>query len=163
MWRLKDNLTNRALITNVLAGIIIGTGVVLIVSGLYLMIRDASASTQVAQTNLAKSAVSAADWIPGIPFYVGDLAKVSITVMGLVSWILGMDLLLVGLGVWVRHQLARFTALVIFGLAAFFQFVQFLLQGILGSPISVMELCVDGAIVYFLLSKFDSARNSPKE
>jgi lysylphosphatidylglycerol synthetase-like protein (DUF2156 family) len=137
-------------------------GVVLIVSGLYLTIKDTIASTQDVRTNLAKSAVSALDWIPGIPFYVGDLAKASITVIGLVSWILGIDLLLVGLGVWARHRLARFAALVIFGSAAFFQFVQFLLLGILGSPISIIELCVDGVIVYFLLSRFDSADNSIK-
>ena len=136
---------------------------VLIVSGLYLMIKDASASTQIAQANLAKSVVSVADLIPGIPFYVGDLAKANITVIGLVCWILGLDLLLVGLGVWVRHQLARFAALVIFGLAAFFQFVQFMLLGILGSPISIIELCVDGVIVHCLLSRFDSADNSLQE
>jgi lysylphosphatidylglycerol synthetase-like protein (DUF2156 family) len=154
-------VTDRTLITDVLAVIIITIGVVLIVSGFYLIVRAVSASSQVAQTNLAKSAVSAVDWIPGIPFYVGDLAKSSITVIGLVSWILGIDLLLVGLGVWARHRLARFAALVIFGLAGFFQFVQFLLLGILGSPVSVIELCADGAIVYCLLSRFDSADNSP--
>ena len=103
--------------------IIITIGVVLIVSGLYLMVRDVLASTQVAQTNLAKSAVSAIDWIPGIPFYIGDLAKSSVTVVGLVSWILGIDLLLVGLGVWVRQRIARFAALVIFGFAGFFEFL----------------------------------------
>jgi hypothetical protein len=153
-------LTDRTLITNVLAVIIIIIGLVLIVGGPYLMIRDVSVSTQIDQTNLVKSAVSAVDWIPGIPFYVGDLAKSSITVIGLVSWILGIDLLLVGLGVCVRHRLARFAALVIFGLAGFFQFVQFLLLGILGSPTSVIELCVDGVIVYCLLSRFDSADNA---
>jgi hypothetical protein len=127
------------------------------------MMKDTSASTQVAQTNLAKSAVYAEDWIPGIPFYIGDLAKNSITVIGLVSWILGIDIFLIGLGIWVRHQLARFAALIIFGSAAFFQFVQFLLLGILGSPISVMELCVDGVIIYCLLSRFDSAGNAIEE
>jgi len=162
MLRRLKYLTNRTLTIDVLARIIITLGVVLIVSGLYLMIKDASASTQVAQTNLAKSAVSAMDWVPGIPFYIGDLANASVTVIGLVSWILGVDLLLVGLGVWVRHRLARLAALVIFGLAAFFQFVQFLLRGILGSPISIVELCADGVIVYFLLSRFDSADDSPK-
>jgi lysylphosphatidylglycerol synthetase-like protein (DUF2156 family) len=153
-------LADQTLITGVLAVIIIIVGVILIVSGLYLMVRDASTLTPAAQTNLAKSAVSDVDWIPGIPFYVGDLAKSNITVIALVSWILGIDLLLVGLGVRVRHRLARLAALVIFGLAGFFQFVQFLLLGILGSPVSVIQLCVDGVIVYCLLSKFDSADNS---
>jgi len=156
----SNYLTDLTLITDALAVIIIAIGVVLIVSGLYLMVRDVIASTQFAQTNLAKSAVSAVDWIPGIPFYVGDLAKSSIVIIGLVSWILGIDLLLVGLGVWVRHRLARFAALGIFGLAGFVQLVQFLLLGILGSPVSVMELCADGLIVYCLLSRFDSAHNT---
>jgi hypothetical protein len=146
-----------------LAGIIITAGMVLIVCGLYLMIKDASASSQAVRTNFAKSAVSTLDWIPGIPFYVGDLSKVSITVIGLVSWVLGVDLLLVGLGVWARHQFARFVALVIFGLAAFFQSVQFLLLGFIGSPISIIELCIDGIIVYSLLSRFDSVDYSHKE
>ena len=161
--KLKNYLSDRTLITDLLAKLIITFGVVLIVGGLYLIITGASVSTQVAQTNLAaKSAVSTVDWIPGIPFYIGDLANVSVTAIGLVSWILGIDLLLVGLGIWVRHPLARLAALMIFTLAAFFQFVQFLLLGILGSPISIIELCVDGVIVYFLLSKFDSADNSLK-
>jgi hypothetical protein len=139
-----------------LAVLIITFGVVLIVGGLYLMITDAGASAQVAQTDLAiKSIVSTVGWIPGIPFYIGDLNNVTVGVVGLVSWILGVDFVLVGLGLWVRHQLARLVALAIFVLAAFFQFVQFLLFGILGSPISIIELFIDGIFVYFLFSKFD--------
>jgi hypothetical protein len=131
--------------------------VVLVVCGLYLMITDASASIQVAQTNsVAKSAVSVLDWIPGIPFYIGDLANATATAVGLVCWILGIDFLLVGLGLWVRHRLARLAALVIFAVAGFFQFVQFLLLGILGSPVSIIELSIDGVFAYLLFSKFDS-------
>ena len=159
MSKLKNYSTNRALITDVLTVIIIATGAALVIGGLFLMIKDATASTQVAQINLAKSAVSAVDWIPGIPFYIGDLAKTSAVIIGLVSWILGIDFFLVGLGVWVRNQLARFAAFLIFGSAAFYQFVQFLLLGILGSPMSIIELSVDGAIVFCLLSRFDSAEN----
>jgi len=150
-------LSNRNLITDLIAKLVITFGVVLIVGGLYLMITDGDAATQAAQTSVAaKTAVSLFNWVPGIPFYIGDLANSSTSTVGLVSWIVGLDLLLVGLGLWVRHRLARFTALMIFVLAAFFQFVQFLYLGILGAPASVLELCVDGILVYFLLSKFDS-------
>jgi hypothetical protein len=120
------------------------------------MITDASLSIPVAQTNsLAKSAVSVLDWIPGIPFYIGDLANAAATAVGLVCWILGIDFLLVGLGLWVRHRLARLAALMMFALAAFFQFVQFLLLGILGSPMSIIEFSIDGVFVYLLFSRFD--------
>jgi len=160
--KLKGYLSDRTLITDLVAKLTITCGVVLIVSGLYLMIVNPSASSQVALSNQGvQSAVSAVDWIPGIPFYVGGLSNVGAITVGSVSWILGVDLLLVGLGLWVRHWLARLAAITIFGLAAFFQFIQFLLLGVIGSPISVIELFVDGAIVYCLFSKFDSG-NVPK-
>jgi hypothetical protein len=150
-------LSNRTFITDLIAKLIITFGVVLIVGGLYLMITDGNASSQVVQTSLsAKTAVSLFNWVPGIPFYIGDLANLSTSTVGLVSWLVGLDLLLVGLGLWVKHRLARFTALMIFVLATFFQFVQFLYLGILGAPTSVIELCIDGILVYFLFSKFDS-------
>lgn len=160
LGKLKNPLSDRALITNLLARLIIAFGVVLIVGGLYLMITDISASTQAQQTGLlATSAVSTLDWIPGIPFYIGDLANASATAIGLVSWILGVDFVLVGLGLWVRSGLARLAALMIFVLAAYFQFVQFLLLGILGSPISIIEFSIDGVFAYFLFSKFDSQKS----
>lgn len=144
------------LITDIIAKLVITFGVVLIVGGLYLMITAGDASTQAAQTSLAaKTAVSLFNWVPGIPFYIGDLANLSTSTIGLVTWFVGLDLLLVGLGLWVRHRLARFTALMIFVLAAFFQFVQFVYLGIMGAPISVIELCIDGILVYLLFSKFD--------
>ena len=117
------------------------------------MIVNPSASVQ---TNGAQAAVSTSDWIPGIPFYIGALTNVNAIIVGSVSWILGVDLLLVGLGLWVRHRLARSAAIMIFALAALFQFVQFLLFGAIGSPISLVELFVDGTFAYFLFSKFDT-------
>jgi hypothetical protein len=151
---LGEYFSNRALITDIIAKLVITFGVVLIVGGLYLMITAGDASTQVVQTS-SKTAVSLFNWVPGIPFYIGDLANLSTSTVGLVSWLVGLDLLLVGLGLWVRHKLARFTALMIFVLAACFQFVQFLYLGILGAPTSVIELCIDGILVYLLFSKFD--------
>lgn len=156
----KKYLSDRALITDYVAKLTITFGVVLIVSGLYLMITNPSASTQASQS--LPSAVSAVDWIPGIPFYVGNLSNVAAITVGSVSWILGVDLLLVGLGLWVRHAVARLAALMLFALAAFFQFVQFLFLGIIGSPTSVAELLIDVAFVYCLFSRFDSGK-IPKE
>jgi hypothetical protein len=157
MLRKLENYPSDRALTDLLARLIVVFGVALIAGGFYSVIAYASASTQVAQTSsAAKSVVSILDWIPGIPFYVCDLADFSAATIGLVSWILGIGLLLVGLGLWGRRRLARLAALAIFGAAAFFQFVQFLLLGFLGSPISIVELCADGVIVYSLLSRFDS-------
>ena len=156
----KFNYLSDRTITGLLARLIISFGVALVIAGLHFMTVYLRASMQGSQTDFAvSSAVSALDWIPGIPFYIGDLANFSLTAIGLVSWILGISLVLVGLGLRAKHQLARLAASAIFASAAFFQFVQFLLLGILGSPTSVIELCVDGVIVYLLLSRFDSANN----
>jgi lysylphosphatidylglycerol synthetase-like protein (DUF2156 family) len=158
--KFRKYLSDHTLITDLVCKLVITFGVVLIVGGLYLMV---NASSQIPQTSSAiNSVVSVADWIPGIPFYIGALANTSATTIGLVSWFVGLDLLLVGLGLWVRHKLARFTALTIFALAACFQFIEFLNLGIMGSPASVIGVCVDAILIYFLFSKFDSQTNLKK-
>jgi hypothetical protein len=162
--KFKKYINDRTLITDLLTKFTITFGVVLIIGGLYLMMTDPAASTQVAQTNSAtQSVVSVMDWIPGIPFYISSLVNAGATAIGLVSWILGIDFLLVGLGFWVRNRIARLIGLMIFILAAIFQFVQFLYLGILGSPTSIIEFLVDGIFVYFLFSKFESQTDLRKQ
>jgi hypothetical protein len=151
--KVRKYLSNYPFITDLITKLVITFGVVLIVGGLYLMIANAN---QVQQTSSSiKSVVSVISWIPGIPVYIGDLSNTSVSIIGLVSWFFGLDLLLLGLGLWVRHNLARFAALMIFALAACFQFIQFLYFGIMGSPASITELILNGILFYFIL-KFDS-------
>ena len=153
----KKHLDNKEAITNVLSEIIITLGVVLIVGGIYLMVLDPSSSNQTLQTTVAaKSVINTTAWIPGLPFFMNDIQNCSITAIGLVSWLMGINLLLTGLGLWVRHGLARLAALSIFCLSAVVQLVQFLLEGIIGSPNSVVLLILDAVIVYLLLRKVDS-------
>jgi hypothetical protein len=155
--RLESYLSDRTLITDLICKLTITFGVVLIVGGLYLMITASAVSTQAFQTyNAVKSTVDTINWIPGIPFYIGDLLSRGATIVGVVSWILGIDLLLLGLGLWVRHRFARFAAFAVFGLAAIFQFIQFLILGAMGSPSSIVEFLADAIIIYFLLFRFDS-------
>ncbi len=92
----------------------------------------------------------------GIPFSVGDLSGLSTIVAGSVYWIIGIDLLLVGLGLWVRHKFAQLAAILMFAIAAAFQFFQFLLLGVFGSSASVVMLLVNAVFAYFLYSKFDA-------
>ncbi len=150
------NLANQVLITDLITKSVITFGVVLIVGGVYLMIINPGGSTQISQAS--QSTVSVINWVPGIPFYIGELTNAGASTIGLASWIIGIDLLLVGLGLWIRHRLARLAAISMFGLSAFFQFVQFLYFGFLGSPVSILELFVDCIIAYFLFSQFDSRK-----
>ena len=153
----KKHLDNKESITNILSKIIITLGVVLIVGGLYLMVLDPSTSNPTLQTTVAaKSVINTTVWIPGLPFFINDLKNCSIAAIGLVTWLMGINLLLTGLGLWVRHGLARLAALSIFFLSATIQLIQFLLLGILGSPNSVVLLILDIVIVYLLLRKVDS-------
>jgi lysylphosphatidylglycerol synthetase-like protein (DUF2156 family) len=156
--KLRKYLSDRTLITDLISKLVITFGVVLIVGGLYLMITDTGTSTQAAKTML-----SAVNWVPGIPFYIADLENVSASIIGLALWIVGLDLLFVGLGLWVRNELARFAALAIFALSAYFQLIQFLHWGIIGAPIAAAQLCADGVLGYFLFSKFDQKTNVIKQ
>jgi hypothetical protein len=156
-FKFKSLLTDRVLITDLIAKLVITFGVVLIVGGIYLMILDSSSSNQTLQTTVAaKSVINTTAWIPGLPFFMNDLVSCSITAIGFVSWLMGINLLLTGLGLWVRHGLARLVALSIFCLSAVVQFAQFLLLGIIGSPNSVVLLILDVVIVYLLFTKVDS-------
>ena len=150
----KEFFSNKCLLTDVVAKLVITFGVVLITGGLYLMIVN-PAST-ISTNPGAQTVMSGVEWVPGIPFLTGDLANLSALVAGSAYWIVGIDLLFVGLGLWTRHRLARIAGLVIFVAATFFQFVDFLLFGVLGAPVSVVVLSVDAVIVFFLLSKFDA-------
>lgn len=155
--RFKEHLDNKNEVTSILSEIIITLGVVLIMGGLYLMILDPSSSTQTSQTVLAaKSVINTTVWIPGLPFFMADLLSCSITVTGLVSWLMGINLLLTGLGLWVRHRLARLAALTIFCFSASIQFIQLMLSGIIGSPNSIVLLILEAIIVYLLLTRVES-------
>lgn len=154
--KFKEYLADETLITDLLSKVTITFGVILIIGGLYLMIINPITSTQATQlSQTAKSTVNTVSWIPGIPFNFDDLANFTSITVGSVSWILGVDMLLVGLGLWVRHRLARLAAIILFSLAALFQFIQFLFLGAIGSPMSIVDLCIDGLFVYLLFSKFD--------
>jgi len=164
--RVKRYFANKELITDILSDLIITLGVVLIVGGLYLMVLDPSSSGQSVQTIVAaKSVTDTTAWIPGLPFFASDIADISSPAIGLVSWVMGINLLLTGLGLWIRHRLARFVAIAIFSISSAIQFVQFLMLGIMGSPYSIVLLILNVTIAYLLFTRFDygiiKLKNSP--
>ena len=152
---LKKYTSDRPNVTDLISKLIITFGVVLIVGGLYLMI-IASGLSGKSSSSATELAIGVINWIPGVPFYIGDLASSGVTLIGIVSWIMGVDLLLIGLGCWVRHRIARIISFAIFFLAACFQGIQLLYMGVLISPASLVVLCVDLTLAYFVFSRFDS-------
>ncbi len=155
-YEFKKHLDNKEVITNILSEVIITLGVVLIIGGVYLMLVDPGSSSQTSIA--AKSIIDITAWIPGLPFFVNDLKSISITAIGLISWVMGLNLLLTGLGLWIRHGLARLAALVIFFMTIIVQFTQILLSGIVGAPNSVVLLLLDVVIVYLVFTKIDSQK-----
>jgi hypothetical protein len=150
-------LSDYALITDLISKFTLTFGVILIVGGLYLMIGNPEAPVYVAQTTRVGNQIilTVVDWIPGIPFSVADLGGLDAVVAGSAYWIVGVDLLLVGLGLWVRHKFARLAGVIIFGVAAFFQFAQLMLSGVLGAPMSIFGFLINSAIAVLLFSRFD--------
>jgi len=158
--RLVGLTSDRPLVTDIISKLILTFGVVLLVSGLYLMLADSELLGQEPLANSARqTATAVVSWVPGLPFSASEMGSCSITAIGLVSWITGIDLLLVGLGVWARNRLALLAAVAIFGLAAGFQFFQFFTLGIIGAPASLVGLGVNGCITYFLFLTFNWTKN----
>ncbi len=158
---IRKFLENRTLIIDLVAKFTITFGVILIVGGLYLMVANPDLSVAAQASQGSQSVVFSVGSVPGVPFLMSDLSGLGGVMVGSVSWIIGVNLLLVGLGLWVRHKIARLAAMLIFGLAAFFQLIQLLLVGIFGAPLSILLLFVDAAFAYFLFSKFDAKPVSP--
>ncbi|MCL2359384.1 hypothetical protein [Candidatus Bathycorpusculum sp.] len=152
---LKDKIVGftpgHPLVIDIIAKLTITFGVVLLISGLALMLSDSSLMSQAPLAESAtESATEAISWVPGIPFNTKELTSFNITTTGLVTWIIGIDLVLIGLGIWVKHRLAHLAAVVTFGLATIFQVQQFFTRGIIGAPASIIGLAINGTITYFL-------------
>lgn len=159
---LKKYLSDKVLVTDLTIKFVITFGVVLLMGGLYLMATDPGSAGSPAQaSNAIQTVVTTINWVPGIPFYIGNL-NCGASIIGLVSWLVGLDILLVGLGLWVRHRLARYVALGIFALSACFQFAQLFFYGIESAPSSMFVLLLDLAFIYFLLTRFDMPKQAAK-
>ena len=132
----------------------IGLGWLLLVLGLLLMVADSGSLVSSSGVSLVfNSVLFIMARCPGIPLSISDLTRSSATIAGIVVWMLGLDILLVGLGLWVRRRGARWVGVIIFGLAAFFDFVQFLLFGLLGAPSSSIELILNSLILWGLFKR----------
>lgn len=153
MNRIKTLLSNKPFITDLLGILIITFAIVLIINGIILMHTAPGQDSSLGVTS--QFATSVTNSIPGIPFAITQLAQHSLCVIGLASWITGLNSLLLGLGIWIKHRIARIVGLIVFIFASFFQAGQFLLLGIVGSPISFIQMAINIVFVYMLFFKFD--------
>ena len=119
----------------------ISLGVILAVGGLFLVISDAMILSAASKTQATTQSLAyIIDMFPGVPFSMSwpyDLVSEGITAIGIIAWVVGIDILLVGLGLWTGHKLARWVAIAVFGLATWFDFVTFLFFGVSGAPEAV--------------------------
>jgi hypothetical protein len=140
---------------DLLAIMAVSLGVTLAVGGIFLIISDMTTVNPLTVKSTTKSMANIIDMFPGVPFSMSwpyDLVSSGITTVGLVTWIMGIDILLVGLGLWTRHKLAKMIGIVVFGLATCFDFMQFLFFGVSGAPVAVFGAVINGLIVYLLLT-----------
>jgi hypothetical protein len=163
VYRLKDKIveitSDLPLVSDFMAKLVITFGIVLLVSGLALMLSDSSLVSEVALADSAiDSAVGVISWVPGVPFNARELVGFNVTTAGLVSWVVGIDLLLIGLGVWIRYRIAHLAAVVMFSLAAAFQCQQFITLGITGAPSSITGISINVIIAYYLFAAFNCER-----
>ncbi len=133
----------------------ISLGVVLIVGGLFLIISEASIFNLIRNSQSAtQSMANTIDLIPGVPFSMSwpfELIPFGSGTIGIVTWVFGIDILLVGLGLWVRNKYAKLAAITIFGLAICFDVAQFLFYGFGGAPQAVIGATINGIIVFLLI------------
>jgi lysylphosphatidylglycerol synthetase-like protein (DUF2156 family) len=126
-------------------------GSVMLVGGFLLILVDFTVAESGTLRNIALSAIQTFEQVIGFPLPLYEFANNSLSAIGIATCIIGFDLLMVSFGLLVQSKMARWIAIVIFALAAFFDFSLFLLQGVLGAPVSLPGSFINGLIVYILM------------
>jgi hypothetical protein len=140
---------NGSLAANALFLITVTLGLLLLVGGLFTMILSASLPDKIGDfESTTQSIVFATSEIPRVLVNLGDSASGSPATMGIVSWIIGIDILFIGLGLWAKSRLAKWIAMGVFASSTFFNFVTFLNVGVLGSFSAFMGIFIDGSLIY---------------
>jgi len=98
-------------------------------------------------------ALQSIDQILGFPLPVNQMVNTSITSIGIATSITGLDLLVICRGLRVKSRLALWIAVVTLILAAYFDVVSFLFQGLLGAPMSVPGALINGLVLYVLIKR----------
>jgi len=139
-------------------------GIVMVVGGLLSIVADMTLpmNADTVRSNLF-FALQCVDQIFGFPLPVNEMINNSITAVGISTSVIGLDLLVVSLGLRARNRLALWIAMIMLALAAYFDMVSFLFQGLLGAPASVPGVIINGLVLYVLLKKRESFKKVATE
>lgn len=146
-----QSLLSKFLKAKVVSRLSMIAGGVMLIGGLLLIFIDSATAESDSFRNIALSAVQTVEQVFGFPLPSYGFANNSISAIGIVALIVGVDLLMISLGLSVRSKIARWIAAIIFSLATFFDFSLFLLQGLLGAPAALPGTLINGLMVYILL------------
>jgi hypothetical protein len=147
---------NKARVADIVFLLTVTFGVISLVGGFSIILFTASLPARISGISaVEESVIFVVSQIPGIPLEFGDLiSSGGLNAVGVALWIMGFNILLIGLGLWTKSKAAKWIAFGVFSVATFMEFVQFLLLGVLGSPSSVVGIFVNGLIVY-MITKLD--------
>jgi len=139
-------------LTDALFFVVTTIGMVFTAAGIFIIIDAAAMSPQTQGiSQFQHSLLSVMGSIPGFPINTSDLYDVSLNNTGMVSWIVGLCLLVTGPGLWAKKKPAKWVATMIFSLSAWFHFLQFILLGLVGAPAAAAVACADILILYSLV------------
>ncbi len=146
---------NKAFIADALFISSVTIGIILLLGGVFIIILSSSMPAKASGVDsMVQTIALTINLVPGVPLSFTDLTGGGFIMIGIVSWITGLNILLVGLGLFVKSTLAKWVALGTFALATIIDFIQFLIYGVLGSPDAVLGILINGILVY-LLTKTD--------
>jgi hypothetical protein len=126
-------------------------GIVLLLGGLFTLYLSTCIPARVSGVeSMVQNIVTIISLVPGAPVSFSDLANSGLVMVGLVSWIIGLNNLLIGLGLWAKNRIAKIVALGIFTLATIVNIIIFILNGVLGAPYAIIGIITNLTFVILL-------------
>ncbi|HVP26296.1 MAG TPA: hypothetical protein VMT26_01345 [Candidatus Bathyarchaeia archaeon] len=126
-------------------------GSAMLIGGLILLLLDLTTAESSSLRSIVLFSVEAIEQTAGFPLPTYEFVNNSISAVGLAALTVGLDLLLLSIGLLVRSRMALWIAMIIFTLAAFFDFTTFLLEGVIGAPLSPIGTLINGLVVGVLM------------
>lgn len=139
-------------------------GIAMVIGGVFSIVADITLpmNADTARSNLFFT-LQSVDQILGFPLPANEMINNSITIVGISTCVIGLDLLVVSVGLRAKNKLALWIAIIILALAAYFDVVSFLFQGLLGAPASVPGAIINVLVLYVLLKNRESFKRTSTE
>jgi len=155
--RVSDVRLDGPLICRAVTYLTLAFGYLLLIGGLCIMVLSPSAAQTGLSNFVSNSIVSFVNQVPGMPVNLSSIMSGGDTLIGLFSWITGVIILVVGMGLQIKNRFAKSIGLIIFALALVLDFVAFLVSGILGATDAFTGIFTNAFFLY-LFSKMNVKR-----